>query len=75
MTGTADTEAFEFQSIYGIFQKRWLSQPTKLMVRNDMPDVVYRTEEDKFNAIIEDIKDRVAAGQPSLVGTVSIEKS
>ena len=73
MTGTADTEAFEFQSIYGL--ETVVIPTNKPMVRNDMPDVVYRTEEDKFNAIIEDIKDRVAAGQPSLVGTVSIEKS
>ncbi|NAZ92009.1 preprotein translocase subunit SecA [Vibrio toranzoniae] len=73
MTGTADTEAFEFQSIYGL--ETVVIPTNKPMVRNDMPDMVYRTEEDKFNAIIEDIKDRVAAGQPSLVGTVSIEKS
>ena len=73
MTGTADTEAFEFQSIYGL--ETVVIPTNKPMVRNDMPDVVYRTEEDKFNAIIEDIKERVAAGQPSLVGTVSIEKS
>ncbi|MFA0310990.1 preprotein translocase subunit SecA [Vibrio splendidus] len=73
MTGTADTEAFEFQSIYGL--ETVVIPTNKPMVRNDMPDVVYRTEEDKFNAIIEDIKDRVEAGQPSLVGTVSIEKS
>ncbi|QJY37116.1 preprotein translocase subunit SecA [Vibrio europaeus] len=73
MTGTADTEAFEFQSIYGL--ETVVIPTNKPMVRNDMPDVVYRTEADKFNAIIEDIKDRVAKGQPSLVGTVSIEKS
>ncbi len=45
------------------------------MIRDDMPDVVYRTELEKFNAIIEDIKERVEKGQPILVGTVSIEKS
>lgn len=73
MTGTADTEAFEFQSIYGL--ETVVIPTNKPMIRNDMPDVVYRTEADKFNAIIEDIKDRVAKGQPSLVGTVSIEKS
>ena len=73
MTGTADTEAFEFQSIYGL---ETVVVPTnKPMIRDDMPDVVYRTEVEKFNAIIEDIKDRVAKGQPTLVGTVSIEKS
>ncbi|EEX34706.1 MULTISPECIES: preprotein translocase subunit SecA [Vibrio] len=73
MTGTADTEAFEFQSIYGL--ETVVIPTNKPMIRNDMPDVVYRTEADKFNAIIEDIKERVARGQPSLVGTVSIEKS
>ncbi|CAM3989936.1 preprotein translocase subunit SecA [Vibrio neonatus] len=73
MTGTADTEAFEFQSIYGL--ETVVIPTNKPMIRNDMPDVVYRTEEDKFAAIIEDIKDRVNAGQPSLVGTISIEKS
>ncbi|NRF24676.1 preprotein translocase subunit SecA [Vibrio coralliilyticus] len=73
MTGTADTEAFEFQSIYGL--ETVVIPTNKPMIRNDMPDVVYRTEADKFNAIIEDIKERVAKGQPSLVGTVSIEKS
>ncbi|PMG82350.1 preprotein translocase subunit SecA [Vibrio breoganii] len=73
MTGTADTEAFEFQSIYGL--ETVVIPTNKPMVRNDMPDVVYRTEVEKFAAIIEDIKERVEAGQPSLVGTVSIEKS
>ncbi|GEA50588.1 protein translocase subunit SecA [Vibrio inusitatus NBRC 102082] len=73
MTGTADTEAFEFQSIYGL--ETVVIPTNKPMVRNDMPDVVYRTEAEKFAAIIEDIKERVVAGQPSLVGTVSIEKS
>ena len=73
MTGTADTEAFEFQSIYGL--ETVVIPTNKPMIRNDMPDVVYRTETEKFNAIIEDIKERVEKGQPSLVGTVSIEKS
>ena len=73
MTGTADTEAFEFQSIYGL--ETVVIPTNKPMVRNDMPDVVYRTEAEKFAAIIEDIKQRVEKGQPSLVGTVSIEKS
>ncbi|MBY6198646.1 preprotein translocase subunit SecA [Vibrio hangzhouensis] len=73
MTGTADTEAFEFQSIYGL--ETVVIPTNKPMIRNDMPDVVYRTEVEKFNAIIEDIKERAANGQPSLVGTVSIEKS
>ncbi|WP_282156548.1 preprotein translocase subunit SecA [Vibrio diabolicus] len=73
MTGTADTEAFEFQSIYGL--ETVVIPTNKPMIRNDMPDVVYRTEAEKFSAIIEDIKERVAKGQPTLVGTVSIEKS
>ncbi|EGQ8054646.1 preprotein translocase subunit SecA [Vibrio alginolyticus] len=73
MTGTADTEAFEFQSIYGL--ETVVIPTNKPMIRNDMPDVVYRTEAEKFTAIIEDIKERVAKGQPTLVGTVSIEKS
>jgi len=73
MTGTADTEAFEFQSIYGL--ETVVIPTNKPMVRDDMPDMVYRTEAEKFAAIIEDIKERVEKGQPSLVGTVSIEKS
>jgi preprotein translocase subunit SecA len=73
MTGTADTEAFEFQSIYGL---ETVVMPTnKPMVRNDMGDLVYMTEAEKFAAICEDIKERFAKGQPVLVGTVSIEKS
>lgn len=73
MTGTADTEAFEFQSIYGL--DTVVIPTNRPMIRDDMPDVVYRTEADKFAAIIEDIKERVTKGQPILVGTVSIEKS
>ncbi|RWX53910.1 preprotein translocase subunit SecA [Photobacterium chitinilyticum] len=73
MTGTADTEAFEFQSIYGL---ETVVLPTnKPMIRDDMGDLVYMTELEKFTAISEDIKERVAKGQPVLVGTVSIEKS
>ncbi|KEY90563.1 protein translocase subunit [Candidatus Photodesmus katoptron] len=73
MTGTADTEAFEFHSIYGL--ETVVIPTNKLMIRNDMPDVIYRTELEKFNAIIQDIKKRVIKGQPCLVGTISIEKS
>lgn len=73
MTGTADTEAFEFQSIYGL--ETVVIPTNKPMIRDDMADMVFRTEAEKFNAIIEDIKERVAKGQPILVGTVSIEKS
>ncbi len=73
MTGTADTEAFEFQSIYGL--DTVVIPTNRPMLRDDMTDQVYMTEREKFNAIIEDIKMRSEKGQPSLVGTVSIEKS
>jgi preprotein translocase subunit SecA len=73
MTGTADTEAFEFQSIYGL---EVVVIPTnRPMIRKDHPDFVYLTQKDKFEAIIEDIRDCVTRGQPALVGTTSIETS
>jgi preprotein translocase subunit SecA len=73
MTGTADTEAFEFQSIYGL---EVVVIPThRPMVRKDHSDFVYLTAKDKFDAIIEDIRDCVSRGQPALVGTTSIETS
>lgn len=73
MTGTADTEAYEFQQIYGL---RTVVLPTnKPMIRKDMPDLIYLTEADKFKAIIKDIKEQVAKGRPVLVGTISIENS
>ncbi len=73
MTGTADTEAFEFQSIYGL---EVVVIPThKPMIRNDHPDLVYLTEDDKYEAIVEDIVDCSDRGQPVLVGTTSIEAS
>jgi len=73
MTGTADTEAFEFQSIYGL---ETVVLPTnKPMTRKDFGDLVYLTEAEKHVAIIEDIKDCVQRKQPVLVGTVSIESS
>jgi len=73
MTGTADTEAFEFQQIYGL---EVVVIPThKAMIRDDAPDLVYLTQEDKFTAIIEDITDCHKRGQPVLVGTTSIETS
>ncbi|MEE4186658.1 MAG: preprotein translocase subunit SecA [Gammaproteobacteria bacterium] len=73
MTGTADTEAFEFQAIYGL---EVVVLPThKPMVRDDQPDLVYLTQTDKFKAIIEDIQDCVQREQPVLVGTTSIETS
>ncbi len=73
MTGTADTEAFEFQSIYGL--DTVVIPTNRPMTRNDMGDLVYMTEAEKFAAIIEDIKGCSERGQPVLVGTVSIEKS
>ncbi len=73
MTGTADTEAFEFQQIYGL---EVVVVPThRPMVRKDYADFVYLTQNDKYAAIIEDIKDCVTRGQPALVGTTSIETS
>jgi len=73
MTGTADTEAYEFQTIYGL---EVVVVPThRPMVRDDQPDLVYLTQAGKFEAIIEDIKDCVKRGQPVLVGTTSIETS
>ncbi len=73
MTGTADTEAFEFQSIYGL---EVVVIPThREMVRKDSADLVYLTEKDKFEAIIEDVCDCRERGQPVLVGTTSIETS
>ena len=73
MTGTADTEAFEFQQIYGL---ETIVIPTNQeMIREDQSDLIYLTEKEKFNAIIEDVKDCVKRGQPVLVGTASIEVS
>jgi preprotein translocase subunit SecA len=73
MTGTADTEAFEFQQIYGL---EVVVIPThKPMIRKDKSDLVFLSEHDKFQAILEDIQDCVQRGQPVLVGTTSIETS
>ena len=73
MTGTADTEAYEFQQIYGL---EVVVIPThRPMIRKDMTDQVYLTQKEKFAAIIEDIKDCQARQQPVLVGTTSIEVS
>jgi len=73
MTGTADTEAAEFKKIYNLDV---IVIPTnKGIGRKDDNDVVYKTERGKFNAIVKDIQERNAKGQPVLVGTVSIEKS
>jgi preprotein translocase subunit SecA len=73
MTGTADTEAYEFQTIYGL---EVVVIPThRPMVRKDFSDLVYLTRDAKFNAVIEDIRDCYTRGQPALVGTTSIETS
>jgi preprotein translocase subunit SecA len=73
MTGTADTEAYEFQQIYGL---EVVVIPThKPMIRDDAPDLVYLSQNDKFTAITEDITDCHTRGQPVLVGTTSIETS
>ncbi len=73
MTGTADTEAYEFQQIYAL---EVVVIPTnKPMVRKDMPDQIYLTAKEKYDAIINDIKQRREAGQPTLVGTASVEVS
>ena len=73
MTGTADTEAYEFQEIYSL---ETVVIPThRKMVRKDMQDLVFRTAREKYHAIIEDIQDCHQRGQPVLVGTTSIENS
>ncbi len=73
MTGTADTEAFEFQQIYGL---EVVVIPThRPMIRDDAADLVYLTQKDKYEAIIEDIRECVKRGQPALVGTTSVETS
>jgi len=73
MTGTAETEAEEFRKIYGLDV---IVVPTnRPMVRKDHPDVVYKTQREKYDAAIEEIRDCHERGQPVLVGTISIEKS
>jgi preprotein translocase subunit SecA len=73
MTGTADTEAEEFAKIYNLDV---VVIPTnKPMIRKDYPDVIYKTERAKFNAVIKEIEECYRRGQPVLVGTISIEKS
>jgi len=73
MTGTADTEAAEFHNIYKLDV---VVIPTnKKMIRKDNADVIYKTEREKFNAVIQEIKELYEKGQPVLVGTISIEKS
>ena len=73
MTGTADTEAPEFAKIYNLEVN--VIPTNRAMVRIDHPDVVYRTEKEKFQAIADEIKEYAEKGQPVLIGTISIEKS
>ena len=73
MTGTADTEAYEFQEIYGL--ETVIIPTNKPMVRKDQNDQVFKTNEEKYNAILNDIRDCHERGQPVLVGTTSIENS
>lgn len=73
MTGTADTEAYEFQEIYGL---ETVVIPThRMMIRDDQQDKVYRTAKEKYKAIVDDVKECYRRGQPVLVGTTSIENS
>ncbi len=73
MTGTAQTEAAEFQGTYNLGV---VPIPTNMpMIRIDQPDLVYKNEDAKYKAVVEDIVERHAAGQPVLVGTISVEKS
>src|SRR4029079_14809706 len=73
MTGTADTEASEFGQIYNLDVT--VIPTNREMIRADRADLVYRTEREKWDAVVEEIRDCVERGQPTLVGTVSIEKS
>jgi len=73
MTGTADTESVEFREIYKL--EVMVIPTNRPMIRVDNHDVVFKTEQEKFDAVVEDIKDCYERGQPVLVGTVSIEKS
>ena len=73
MTGTADTEAEEFQKTYGV--ETFVIPTNKPVIRKDMSDVIYRTEREKFTAIVDQILECYERGQPVLVGTVSVDKS
>jgi len=73
MTGTADTEAPEFKKIYNLDVV--VAPPNRTLNRTDHPDVVYRTEREKFNAVVDQIVECHERGQPVLVGTISVEKS
>jgi preprotein translocase subunit SecA len=73
MTGTAETEAAELAQIYGL--EVLVIPPNRPVARTDQADLVYKTEDAKFDAVVDDVAERHAAGQPILLGTVSIEKS
>jgi preprotein translocase subunit SecA len=73
MTGTADTEAFEFQEIYGL--ETVVIPPNRPTIRKDENDLIYKTSKERYDAVIEDIRDCHGRGQPVLVGTTSIENS
>ena len=73
MTGTADTEAYEFQEIYGL--ETVVIPPNRPTIRKDELDLVYKTEREKYDAVVKDIRDCHERGQPVLVGTTSIENS
>src|SRR5204863_6678410 len=73
MTGTADTESVEFKNIYKLDVV--VIPPNQKMVRIDHPDVVYKTEREKFDAVVDEVVEANEKGQPVLVGTISVEKS
>ena len=73
MTGTADTEAYEFQEIYGL--ETVIVPTNNPMIRRDLHDQIYKTDQEKYNAIVNDIRDCQSRGQPVLVGTTSVENS
>lgn len=73
MTGTADTEAFEFNQIYSL--DTIVIPPNRPNARIDMPDILFKTEKAKFLAIVKDVKERIERSQPVLIGTASVEKS
>jgi preprotein translocase subunit SecA len=73
MTGTAETEAEEFYKIYKL--EVVAIPPNRTLIRTEHPDIIYRTEREKYNAVVEEIKELYDEGRPVLVGTISIEKS
>ncbi len=73
MTGTADTEAYEFQEIYGL--ETVIVPTNKPMIRKDLHDQIYKTDQEKYNAIVNEIRECQQRGQPVLVGTTSVESS